>query len=58
MRNVFVRAPSGLTMGILLAAGLAWPIAASAEVVKVAGNGFTVRETADIAAPRRKSMRH
>jgi uncharacterized protein YndB with AHSA1/START domain len=54
MRNVFVPAPSGPTVGILLAAGLAWPVAASAEVVKVAGNGFTVRETADIAATPEK----
>lgn len=50
MRNVFALAPSGLMAGILLAAGLAWPVAASAEVVTVTGIGFTVRETADIAA--------
>lgn len=54
MRNLFVLAPSGLAVGILLAAGIAWPVAASAEVVKVAGNGFTVRETADIAATPEK----
>jgi uncharacterized protein YndB with AHSA1/START domain len=54
MPNVFYLAPSRLAVAIVLAAGLAWPVAASAEVVKVSGNGFTVRETADIAAAPEK----
>jgi uncharacterized protein YndB with AHSA1/START domain len=54
MPNVFALARSRRAAGILLAAALAWPVAASAEVVKVAGNGFTVRETAEIAAAPEK----
>ena len=51
-RLIFV--PYRFTEGALLAAAVVWPIAASAEVVNVSGNGFTVRETAEIAAPTEK----
>src|SRR5271169_2213683 len=50
MRNTSVFAAFGLVAGVFLAAELAWPVVASAEVVAVSGNGFTVRETAEIAA--------
>jgi hypothetical protein len=43
------KAPALLYLAILLGLPF-WPLAASAEVVSIAANGFVVRDTTEIAA--------